>query len=92
MTLVFLSENNIAVSSAYSKTLQSDSIPICISFTSIKNSNGPSKLPCGTPHVTLHTSELTPLILTICFLLVRYDLNQETDSTPITFNFSPSML
>jgi hypothetical protein len=39
MILVFLSENNIAVSSAYSKTLQSDSIPICISFTSIKNSN-----------------------------------------------------
>ena len=29
--------------------------------------------PCGTPQVTLDTSEVTPLTLTLCVRLERYD-------------------
>ena len=41
------------------------------SFVKIKNSNGPSRLPCGTPHSTELALERLSLKKTLCVLLAR---------------------
>ena len=41
----------------------------------IKESNGSSTDPSGTPKVTVDISELKPLIETDCFRSVKYDSN-----------------
>ena len=58
---------------------------------SIKNSRGPSILPCGTPHWTVCGLEETPLTVTVCFRFPRYDLNQSVKSIPIASNLLHSM-
>ena len=42
----------------------------------------------GTPHETCPDFDETSFIQTNCFLSDKYDLNQLTDSTPMTFNLS----
>lgn len=54
-------------------------IPDMISGKSLmnnKNNSGPSIEPCGTPHVTVLSVDITLLIETTCFLLVKYERNQ----------------
>ena len=46
------------------------------SFIYIKNNNGPKIDPWGTPEEIGMVPEMLPFTKTLCFLLLRYDLNQ----------------
>ena len=48
--------------------------PSTMSFIYIRNSNGPSLDPCGTPVVISIIADLKPSTTVHCFLLERYDL------------------
>ena len=74
-----LLEASRAESSSYKRSLQLTAA--FISLTYIRNRNGPSIDPCGTPHVTYLNSEKT--------LPPKYESNQFTAAwlTPIVLNF-----
>ena len=44
------------------------------SLTYIKNKRGPKLLPCGSPHVILTASDISPLTQHLWLRLLRYDL------------------
>ena len=45
------------------------------SFTSMRNNKGPRTDPCGTPQVTEHSQDVTLFMVTIWFLLLKYEIN-----------------
>ena len=48
----------------------------------IKNRSGPNIDPCGTPYGTDRESDNVRFIQVLCYLFVKYDLNQSRDSPP----------
>ncbi len=60
------------------------------SFTYSRNNIGPRLEPCGTPQETVRHFDVVWLTLHICFLFVKYDLNQfkVLPTQPNFFNFS----
>jgi hypothetical protein len=64
------------------KSLLVDSVFLHVSFTFARNSSGPRTLPCGTPDVTLTSSDNCPPTLTLCVLPRRNSPIHTTTSSP----------
>ena len=71
-------QNERQVSSASKQTVKF--VDLAKSFVYNKNNKGPRTEPCGTPHNTVRTLELTPFTTVNCFLSVRYDLKNSKAS------------
>ena len=61
-----------------------------ISLTQATNSTGPNTLPCGTPQVTLNSSDNCPSTLTLCERPKRISFTHTTTERPNTNCFTPT--
>ena len=59
-----------------------------ISLTQATNSTGPNTLPCGTPQVTLNSSDNCPSTLTLCERPKRVSFTHTTTESPNTNSFT----
>jgi hypothetical protein len=91
MSFLFVIFIYILQSSAKNLILESISLQISLTYTI--NCSGPKTLSCGTPEVTLTSSDSYPLNLTLCIRPTTNYLTQTTnlDSSPMAASFVSSL-